>query len=139
MTIKQVFLRLLIGVLLPILFFMLSIFLEIFIKEEEIKSLVSSLIFILTYGLLVMSIPLFGYSLLMNSIVIPKFYHCTLCVMIFSGFLGMLFPLIPMWIGGSFDLIEILRTFIVGLIVGYILKTIYPKNTINRGKENDSK
>jgi len=41
--------------------------------------------------------------------------------------------------GGTFKLAPIIMTFIIGVVVGYILKIIYPKNIINRGTNNERK
>lgn len=136
MTIKQAYIRLLIGVLLPFFIYIIGGLFFALYNGEETKRLLGGLTMIIGYGLPIMFIPLFIYSLLINSIVIPKLYHCTICIMIISALLGILFPLIPMSIGGSFDLVSIIMVFIIGLISGYILKSIYPTN---RGNLNDSK
>ena len=146
MKIKQITIRLFIGTILPLLLVILSSVLRIIIDGVYHPEIFSFLLFMFIYGIGYAGIPLFIYSFIMNWWVIPKLYPSTKSIMLTSGLLGMLFPLIPMWIGGAFNeplskstLTPLIMTFCIGLIVGYILKIIYPKNSINRGINNDNK
>jgi len=136
MILKQAYIRLLIGTVLPFILFIVGSLVISMYEKGEVENFYAGLVFILTYGFLLLFIPLFLYSLIMNALIVPRLYHSTIFIMFISGCMGVLFPLIPMSIGGSYDAGAIIMAFIIGLVVGYVLKIIYPNNIIHKGEKN---
>ena len=132
MIIKIRYIRIIIGIIMPILIMSILNILDISLGK---KVSLAGVVFFLLYAPAVLSIPLLIYSLLMDLIIIPIFYNKFWLILMFSVSYAILLSLLPYFIGGGkLDSVDmqtmqfIIKTIIDALIVGYILKKIYPFN-----------
>jgi len=132
MIIKIRYIRIIIGIIMPIL--IMSILNIVDIALGKTASF-AGVVFFLLYSPVVLFIPLLIYSLLMDLIIIPVFYNKFWLILLFSVVYAILLSLLPYFIGGGrLDSVNmqtiqfIFKAILDALIMGYILKKLYPFN-----------
>jgi len=133
MVISKRYLRIIIGIVIPIIIMSILNILDAIILKKTVN--LASIIFFLLYTPVILFIPLLIYSLLMDLIIIPVFYNKFWLILLFSVTYATVLSLLPCFIGGGkLDSVDmqmiqfIFKAIIDALIVGYILKSIYPQN-----------
>ena len=137
MVISKRYLRIIIGIVIPIIIMSILNILDAIILKKTVN--LASIIFFLLYTPVILFIPLLIYSLLMDLIIIPVFYNKFWLILLFSVTYATVLSLLPYFIGGGkLDSVDmqmihfIFKAIIDALIVGYILKSIYPQNGVSR-------